>query len=79
MRATTIAVKSTSDFCKGCRNCYRSLTKSLAINRSVVACFIAAPMVAMVVALIYVETTIASYMGSSGSMSLRLSRFRLYT
>ena len=63
-----IAVKSTSDFCKGCRNCYRSLTKSLAINRSVVACFIAAPMVAMVVALIYVETTIASYMGSSGGL-----------
>jgi hypothetical protein len=72
----SLVVKSTYDVCKGCRNCFKSLTSSLAQNRSTVAVFISLPMLIMVIALIYVETTISTYMGSvNGMISFRFLAF----
>ena len=70
-----LAVRSSTDACKGCRRCCQSLTKSVGNNRGLTAGCIALPMLTMVFFLIYIETAIETFIKE------RLSNyeFQLYT
>lgn len=56
-----LAVRSSTDVCKGCRKCCQSLTKTVANNRGLTAGTIALPMLIMVFFLIYIETAIEAF------------------
>lgn len=56
--ASTLAVRSTVDVCKGCRKCCQSLTKMIANTRELAMGCISLPIVIMIVFLIYLETSV---------------------
>ena len=56
-----MAVKSSTDVCKGCRKCCQSLTKTVANNRGLTVGCICLPMLTMVFFLIYIETAIEAF------------------
>ncbi len=56
-----LAVRSSIDVCKGCRKCCRSLIKTIAQNRLATAIVISLPMLAMSAFLIYIETSLTSF------------------
>lgn len=59
-----LAVKSSIDVCKGCRNLCNSLIKTIAQSRVATGFLITLPMLAMICFLIYAEITIASYLSN---------------
>jgi len=56
-----LAVRSSTDACKGCRRCCQSLTKTVAQNRGLTIGCIALPMLTMAFFLIYIETAIEAF------------------
>jgi hypothetical protein len=56
-----LAVRSSTDACKGCRRCCQSLTKTVGNNRGLTAGCIALPMLTMAFFLIYIETAIETF------------------
>jgi hypothetical protein len=56
-----MAVKSSTDVCKGCRKCCQSLTKTVANNRGLTVGCISLPMFVMMLFLIYIETAIEAF------------------
>ena len=59
--AGTLVVRSSTDVCKGCRKCCKSLIKMVASNRGLTIGCIALPMVVMAFFLIYLETFVESF------------------
>ena len=56
-----LAVRSSIDVCKGCRKCCGSLIKTIAANRLATGIVISLPMIAMSCFLIYIETSLTSF------------------
>lgn len=54
-----LAVRSSTDMCKGCRSCCRSLVKTIAQNRVGTGCIIAIPMIIIAVCIIWLESILA--------------------
>jgi hypothetical protein len=59
--AGTLVVRSSTDVCKGCRKCCKSLIKTVANNRGLAIGCISLPMVVMAFFLIYLETFVESF------------------
>ena len=70
-----LAVRSSTDVCKGCRRCCQSMTKTVGNNRGLTAGTIALPMLTMVFFLIYIETAIETFIKEK----LSNYEFQLYT
>lgn len=56
-----MAVRSSTDVCKGCRKCCQSLTKTVANNRGLTIGCISLPILVMVFFLIYLETSVEAF------------------
>ncbi len=56
-----LAVRSSIDVCKGCRKCCGSLIHTIAQNRLATGIVISLPMLAMAAFLIYIETSLTSF------------------
>lgn len=54
-----LAVRSSTDMCKGCRSCCRSLVKTIAQNRVGTGCIIAIPMIIIAVCIIWLESILS--------------------
>ena len=65
-----LAVRSSIDVCKGCRKCCSSLTKTIAANRLATGIIISLPMLAMSGFLIYLETSLATYIHTFPSLNI---------
>lgn len=65
-----LAVRSSIDVCKGCRKCCSSLTKTIAANRLATVIIIAMPMLAMSGFLIYIETSLATFIHTLPSLNI---------
>lgn len=65
-----LAVRSSIDVCKGCRKCCGSLTKTIAANRLATAIVIGLPMLAMSAFLIYIETSLTSFIHTLPSLNI---------
>jgi hypothetical protein len=65
-----LAVRSSIDVCKGCRKCCGALIKTIAQNRLATAIVISLPMLAMSVFLIYIETSLASFIHTLPSLNI---------
>jgi len=72
-----LAVRSSIDVCKGCRKCCSSLTKTIAANRLATGIVISLPMLAMSGFLIYIETSLTSYIHTLPALS-NLAAFAQY-
>ncbi len=72
-----LAVRSSIDVCKGCRKCCGSLTKTIAANRLATGIIISLPMLAMSGFLIYIETSLTSYIHTLPALS-NLAAFTQY-
>jgi hypothetical protein len=59
--AGTLVVRSSTDVCKGCRKCCQSLVKTVGNNRGLTIGCICLPMVVMMFFLIYLETTVGTF------------------
>ena len=57
-----LAVRSSVDVCNGCRKCLGSLIKTIAQNRLATGIVISFPMIAMSCFLIYIETSLTSFL-----------------
>ncbi len=56
-----LAVRSSTDVCKGCRKCCQSLVKTVGANRGLTIGCICLPILVMVFFLIYIETAIEAF------------------
>lgn len=65
-----LAVRSSIDVCKGCRKCCGSLIKTIAANRLATGIVISLPMIAMSCFLIYLETSLASFIHTLPSLNI---------
>lgn len=65
-----LAVRSSIDVCKGCRKCCGSLIKTIAANRLATTIVISLPMIAMSCFLIYLETSLASFIHTLPSLNI---------
>lgn len=72
-----LAVRSSIDVCKGCRKCCGSLIKTIAANRLATGIVISLPMVAMSCFLIYIETSLTSFIHTLPALS-NLAAFSQY-
>lgn len=72
-----LAVRSSVDVCKGCRKCCMSLIKTIAANRLATGIIIGLPMIAMSCFLIYIETSLTSFIHTLPSLS-NLAAFTQY-
>jgi hypothetical protein len=72
-----LAVKSSIDVCKGCRKCCGSLIKTIAQNRLATGIVISLPMIAMSCFLIYIETSLTSFIHTLPALS-NLAQFTQY-
>lgn len=64
-----LAVRSSIDVCKGCRKCCGSLIKTIAANRLATGIVISLPMIAMSCFLIYIETSLTSFIHTLPALS----------
>lgn len=71
-----LAVRSSIDVCKGCRKCCSSLTKTIAANRLATGIIISLPMLAMSGFLIYIETSLTTFLGTLPA--LHIATFNQY-
>ncbi len=65
-----LAVRSSVDVCNGCRKCLKSLIKTIAQNRLATAIVISMPMIAISGFLIYLETSLASFIHTLPSLNI---------
>jgi hypothetical protein len=65
-----LAVRSSIDVCKGCRKCCGSLTKTIAANRLATGIVIGLPMLAMSAFLIYIETSLTTFIHTLPSLNI---------
>jgi hypothetical protein len=65
-----LAVRSSIDVCKGCRKCCGSLVKTIAQNRLATAIVISLPMIAMSCFLIYIETSLTTFLATLPSLHI---------
>ncbi len=65
-----LAVRSSVDVCNGCRKCLRSLIKTIAQNRMATGIVISMPMIAMSCFLIYIETSLTSFIHTLPSLNI---------
>ena len=65
-----LAVRSSVDVCNGCRKCCGSLIKTIAANRLATGIVISLPMLAMSCFLIYLETSLASFIHTLPSLNI---------
>jgi hypothetical protein len=65
-----LAVRSSIDVCKGCRKCCGSLTKTIAANRLATAIVIGLPMLAMSAFLIYIETSLTTFIHTLPALNI---------
>jgi hypothetical protein len=65
-----LAVRSSIDVCKGCRKCCGALVKTIAANRLATGIVISLPMIAMSCFLIYLETSLASFIHTLPSLNI---------
>ena len=72
-----LAVRSSIDVCKGCRKCCGSLIKTIAANRLATGIVISLPMIAMSCFLIYIETSLTSFIHTLPALS-NLAAFTQY-
>jgi hypothetical protein len=71
-----LAVRSSLDVCNGCRKCLKSLVNTIARNRLATGIVISMPMIAISCFLIYLETSLASFINTLPS--LNIPTFRQY-
>ena len=70
-----MAVKSSTDVCKGCRKCCQSLTKTVANNRGLAVGCISLPILVMIFFLIYLETSVETFIEEKlGAYQVQLYR-----
>lgn len=72
-----LAVRSSIDVCKGCRKCCSSLIKTVAQNRLATGIVISLPMIAMSCFLIYIETSLTSFIHTLPSLT-NVAQFTQY-
>lgn len=72
-----LAVRSSVDVCKGCRKCCMSLIKTIAANRLATSIIIGLPIIAMSCFLIYIETSLTSFIHTLPALS-NLAAFTQY-
>ena len=65
-----LAVRSSVDVCNGCRKCCGSLIKTIAQNRLATVIVISLPMIAISCFLIYLETSLASFIHTLPSLNI---------
>jgi hypothetical protein len=65
-----LAVRSSVDVCKGCRKCCISLIKTIAQNRLATSIIIGLPMIAMSCFLIYVETSLTTFIQTLPALNI---------
>ena len=65
-----LAVRSSVDVCNGCRKCLRSLIKTIAQNRLATGIVISMPMIAMSCFVIYIETSLTSFIHTLPSLNI---------
>jgi hypothetical protein len=65
-----LAVRSSIDVCKGCRMCCGSLIKTIAQNRLATAIVISLPMLAMSCFLIYLETSLSTFLQTLPALNI---------
>ncbi len=65
-----LAVRSSIDVCKGCRKCCGSLIKTIAQNRLATAIVISLPMLAMSCFLIYLETSLSTFLQTLPALNI---------
>jgi hypothetical protein len=65
-----LAVRSSIDVCKGCRKCCGSLIKTIAQNRLATCIVIGLPILAMSCFLIYIETSLTSFLQTLPSLHI---------
>jgi hypothetical protein len=65
-----LAVRSSIDVCKGCRKCCGSLVKTIAANRMATGIVIGLPILAMSCFLIYIETSLTSFIHTLPSLNI---------
>lgn len=65
-----LAVRSSVDVCNGCRKCLRSLIHTIGQNRLATAIVISLPMLAMSGFLIYIETSLTTFLGTLPAMHI---------
>ena len=65
-----LAVRSSVDVCNGCRKCLRSLIQTIARNRLATGIVISLPMLAMSCFLIYIETSLTTFLGTLPAMHI---------
>lgn len=65
-----LAVRSSIDVCKGCRKCCGSLIKTIAQNRLATAIVIGLPMIAVSCFLIYIETSLTTFLATLPALHL---------